>query len=500
MPKKYDIIIIGAGHNGLTTAAYLSKAGKSVLVLERRTMIGGMCTVDDQPVGSLLLGGCLRPDIIRDLRLARFGYEASPRSGKQELIAPLEGSSRLVLSDDVARTAESIAALSRPDAARWLEFVRFMDKAASFLQAAYKTPMPRLPKIPLMDGLPLAQLGLKLRGMGAQDMYRVIRMLPMTAREFLDDWFESDPLKACIASLGIHNANLGVLSAGTAFNLLHQYFLRGGWAQPQTGDMLARLPGILSAAAQAYGAETRSGAEVARINVTDGIATGVTLANGDVIDSALVISALDPRRTLLSLVTPEHLDPEMVWKLQNIKMRGVTAKVYLELDGEAGLPGSMVVAPSLNYLERAYDAAKYGQISEKPYLEITSAGSLVSVHMQFAPYFLKGRVWDAATRASLEKLVVDILAEQVPGLNHRIQKVSSITPLDLENTYALTEGDLHHGQLLLEQFFFLRPLPGWSQHKTPITGLFLCGSGVHGGGGVSGIPGRNAARQVLKNG
>lgn len=502
MPKKFDIIIIGAGHNGLTAAAYLAKAGRSVLVLERRTSHGGMCTAENLPTGSLLLGGSLRPDIIRDLNLPRFGLlpdaESSSSRGKPGLISHLSTARRLVLSGDVARTAKSIAAISVVDAGQWPGFIRFMDKAAVFLEAAYRTPMPRLPDFPLADGMQLAQLGLKLRGMGAQDMYKIIRMLPMTAQEFLDDWFESDQLKAMIASLGIHNANLGVMSAGSAYNLLHQYFVRGGWAQPHTDGALARLPVALAAAAQAHGAEIRTGADVTSILVKDGKTTGVVLATGEEINVSIVVSSADPKRTLLSLVSPEHLDPEIIRKLQNIKMRGVTAMVFLEMDGDAGLPGTTVIAPSLNYLERAYDAAKYGRISENPYLEVTAAGNLISIHMQFAPYLLRNGVWDDSTRINLEKLVVDTLTAQIPEIKSRIQRLSSITPLDLENTYALTEGDPHHGQLLLEQFFFLRPLPGWSQHKTPVDGLFLCGSGVHGGGGISGIAGRNAARQVLK--
>jgi phytoene dehydrogenase-like protein len=505
MPKKYDIIIVGAGHNGLTAAAYLAKAGKSVLVIEQRSEVGGVCTVDSssggKPSSALLLGGVVRPDIIRDLNLRRFGISqlaaASEKPGRLELTSLLPGKPHLTLSADVVKTVASIAAFSAVDAARWLDFAKFMDRAADFLDAAYKTPMPRLPKFPLSDGFPLAKLAFKLRGLGERDMYKVIRMLPMTAREFLDEWFETDALKALIASLGIHNANLGVMSAGSAYNLLHQYFIRGGWAQP--AGVMAHVPAALATAAKNYGVEIRVSAEVTRILIKNGVATGVRLASGEEIDAASVISSLDPRRTFLSLVTPEHLDPEFVWKTRNIKMRGVTAKVYIHVDGDPGLPpGTLVVAPSLNYLEQAYDAAKYGQISENPYIEVTTSGQVISIHTQFAPYFLKGKVWDASMRAMLEGLALNILTVHFPQLKSSVKTITSITPLDLENNYALTEGDLNHGQLLLEQFFFMRPLAGWSQHRTPIEALYLCGSGVHGGGGVSAIGGRNAAAQVLK--
>jgi len=500
--KTYDALIIGAGHNALVTAAYLARAGKSVLVLERREIIGGVCVTETLAPGlkvdSILSGGFLRPDIVRDLNLTRF-EELQPAPMKTNLVSLLADKRQLSLSSNVSETAEAISPFSKPDAARWAGFVTFMDKAAAFLEAAYATPMPRLPKTPLADGLPLAQLALKLRGLGAKDMYTVIRLLPMTVREFLDEWFESDILKAAIASLGIHNANLGVMSAGSAFNLLHQYLIRGGWGQPLPVHGIAQIPAALAAAARASGVEIRTEAEVTRILVKDGQVTGLLLSNGEELHAPLVISSADPRRTFLTLVAPEHLDPEFVWKVQNIKMRGVTARVHISLDGPSNLPAStFVIAPGLNYLERAYDAAKYGQISEKPYLEVTTSGEIVSIHMQFVPYHLKGATWEAATRDRLETLVIDTLAEYIPDLKTRIKDKKSITPLDMENTYALTEGDPHHGQLMLDQFFFMRPLPGWSNHITPLTGLYLCGSGTHGGGGLSGIPGRNAARQILK--
>ena len=499
--KSYDVLIIGAGHNALVTAGYLARAGKSVLVLERRSLIGGICVseslADGLQVDPVSAGGCLRPDIVRDLDLARFGLP--PASAKSKLVSILPDSRRLVLSGELNETTASIASFSKTDAAKWPGFVAFMDKAAAFLEAAYHTGMPRLPKPALVDGLPLVGLGLKLRGMGARDMYATIRLLPMTVREFLDEWFESDILKAAIASLGIHNGNLGVMSAGSAYNLLHQYLMRGGWGQPQVSGGLGQIPTALEAAARSYGAEIRLNAEVTNILVKDNQASGVLLASGEEIHAGCVISSADPKRTFLKLIAPEYLDPEFVWKVQNIKMRGISAKVHFAMAKPLGLPdGTLVIAPALNYLEQAYDAAKYGQISEKPYLEITKVGQIVSAHMQFAPYHLKGANWDEAARNQLETLVINTLDEYIPSLSSKILKQRSITPLDLESTYALSEGDPQHGQLLLDQFFFMRPLPGWSSHKTPISGLYLCGSGVHGGGGVSGIPGRNAARQVLR--
>lgn len=516
--NRYDVLIIGAGHNGLTAAAYLAKAGKRVLVLEKRPVIGGFCVGEnDAPTLAPFPRGILRPSIVRHLGLERFGLNPSPAS--TDLISLLPGGRQLVLSADTAKTVESIAQFSKTDSARWPAFVRFMQRAAAFLEAAYATPIPRLPKFSLSEGLPLAQLALKLRALGPKDMHNIIRLLPMSAKEFLDEWFESDVLKAALAALGIHNANLGVLSAGSAYNLLHQYLIRGGsspersaggWGQPAVDSR--QVIAALESAAKAYGAEIRVNAEVERITVENDRVTGLRLTTGEHLSASSVLSSADPKTTFLRLVTPEPLDPEFVWQAQRIKMRGVSAKLQLTLAPSASPLESVhtsasssvfIIAPSLVYLERAYDAAKYGQISQSPYLELTPSASsgfkpVLNVHVQFAPYFLKNSGWDDSTRTTLEQTVLKTLGEYIPNLKSSIENLKSLTPLDLETAFSLTEGDPHHGQLMLDQFFFMRPIPGYANHKTPIAGLYLCGSGTHGGGGVSGIPGRNAAKAVLK--
>ena len=509
--KTYDAIIIGAGHNGLVSAAYLAKAGKKVLVLERREMPGGTLVTEefDGFKADMLQSGTLRPDIIRSLDLHRFpgpprsgagGLKPEPATTKSTFLSLLPGSDNLVLDADPAKAAESIKRFSPKDAARWPDFLAFMDKATFFLDAAYRTPMPRLPKPDsLSEGLPLAQLGLKLRFMGRKDMLNIIRALPMTAVEFVEEWFESEQLKAAVASLGIHGVTLGVMSAGTTFNLIHNWLNRGGLAHQHIGQA-GKVTGALVEAAKAYGAEIRLNAEVASIKVEHGRATGVVLANGEEITASTVISATDPKRTFLSLVGPMELPPTFVWNVQSIKMRGSVAKVHL---GVESLPDGMMpfttyaIAPSLRYLEKAYDAAKYGEFSEKPYLEVTTTENVVSVHFQFAPYELKNGNWKGE-RGKIETLAVDTLAEHFPDLKSKVKSLKSLTPLDLEETYSPTEGDLNHGQIMLDQFLFMRPIPGWSNHKTPIEGLYLCGSGVHAGGGVSGTSGRNAAKVVLK--
>jgi phytoene dehydrogenase-like protein len=501
-----DILVVGAGHNGLVTAAYLAKAGKSVLVLERRDVPGGQLAARPlfgagSDTQSLHPGGSLRPDIVRDLNLARHGLTAEAAQEPAYWSAlPDGGALRLTASSSDMATLDSIRALSPRDAERWPEFVAFMNSAAGFLDAAYRTPMPLLPKIEWKsEALPLASLAFKLRGLGGKDMFRVVRSLSMSAVEFTEEWFEAEPLKAAIGALSIHGVTLGSMSAGTGYTLIHHWLNRGGLAHRATSGAMQRITEALASALRASGGHLRTSAGVAQILVDRQRVTGVRLTNGEEINAQVVISAADPRHTLLGLVGAAELPPEFVWHTQSIKMRGSVAKVHVLTDGQHGLhDGTLVVAPTLKYLERAYDAAKYGEISQQPYLEVTTKGNTVSIHFQFAPYRLRQGDW-ITERATVERLAIDTLAARYPGFRNSVREVSSVTPLDLEQDWGLTEGDLNHGQLILDQLFFMRPMPGWSNHRTPVNGLFLCGSGVHGGGGISGASGRNAARQVLKS-
>ncbi len=501
--RDYDVIVIGAGLNGLVAATYLAKAGKHVLVLERRAIAGGQVvteTFDDGfTVDSLHAGGRLRPDIVRDLELTR--HRLPPDNKDKPVYWSLlpEGKRlRLVADGNDAATLASIRELSTNDAARWPEFVAFMHKAAAFLDAAYRTPMPRLPPT-LENGMPLAKLAWKLRRLGGKDMFKVIRAMSMSTLELTEEWFESEPLRAAIAAVGIHGSTIGAMSAGGGYTLMHNWLNRGGLAHSQVAGGMGRIADALVTAFEAHGGELRTSTGVARILVDRQQVTGVRLDSGAEIPSHAVFSAADPRHTLLSLVGAVELPPEFVWHTQSIKMRGSVAKVHLHTDGSHGLPrGTLAIAPSLKYLERAFDAAKYGEVSAQPYLEVTSSGNVVSINFQFAPYTLRTTDWSGA-RAQVEQLAIETLAAHFPALKDSIKQVKSIIPPDLETAYGLTEGDLNHGQLILDQMFFMRPMPGWSNHRTPIDGLMLCGSGVHGGGGISGASGRNAAREWLDN-
>ncbi|NUQ84378.1 MAG: NAD(P)/FAD-dependent oxidoreductase [Anaerolineales bacterium] len=495
MTNSYDFIIIGAGHNGLVAAAYRAKRGKKVLVLERRAVVGGTVVTelfgDGFTVDSVQTGGYLRPHIIKDLKLGLDTSGTSTRSTRPPFISLQPDGNHLILN------AEAIKCFSEKDAARWGDFVRFMDKAAYILDVAYETVMPRLPKdFSLREGYGLLELGLELRLAGRRDMVNFIRALPMTAQELLEEYFESEPLKAALAALAIHGHTLGPMEAGTGYTLIHNWLNRGGLAHVNVGRA-GEITKALANAVKSFGGEIRTGAEVERIQVDTYTCKGVVLKSGEEISADTVISAVDPKRTLLNLVGAPNLPPEFVWKVQSIKMRGSVAKIHLLTDGSHGIPeGTLVVAPSIKYLEKAYDAAKYGEISEKPYLEITTSGNVVSIHFQFAPYHLKHGTWNLK-HETLKDLAINTLAAYFPNLQSRITNYHIITPLDLEQTYGLTEGDLNHGQLMLDQFLFMRPIPGWSNHRTPIDNLYLCGSGVHGGGGVSGAAGRNVVK-VLK--
>jgi phytoene dehydrogenase-like protein len=488
--NNYNTIVIGAGHNGLVAAAYLAKRGKKVLVLERRAIIGGSVVTETIGEGftvdSVQTGGSLRPDIIKHLKLSLPAPTEKP-----DLISLQPDGNHLILN------AESIGRFSEKDAARWPEFVRFMDKAANLLDIAYSTIMPRLPKnMSLSEGYGLMELGLDLRLAGRTDMLNFIRALPMNAQELLEEYFESEIVKAAIAAVAIHGVTLGPMSAGTGYTLIHNWLNRGGLAHVNVGKA-GEITLALANAVKAYGGEIRCDSEVKRIQVDTYTCNGVVLASGEEISAGTVISAVDPRRTFLSLVGSMNLPPEFVWNVQSIKMRGSVAKIHLLTGGNHGIPeGTLVLAPSIKYLEKAYDAAKYGEISEHPYLEVTTSGKAVSVHFQFAPYKLKSSDWKVE-RGKIEKVAIGILSGYFPNLQSQISSLQTTTPPDLEQTYALTEGDINHGQLMLDQFLFMRPIPGWSNHRTPIDNLYLCGSGVHGGGGVSGAAGRNVVK-VLK--
>lgn len=525
MSNHYDAIIIGAGHNGLVTAAYLAKAGLQVLVLERRNIVGGIAVTEELFPG-FRFNTCaqgvdwLTPIIVSDLDLARHGLEML--WADSTAFTPLPDGRYLRLWRDVRKTAEEISRLSTADAEKWPAFCRQVAQMTRFLRQAYMMPPPQVTSDDLTALMPAAKLGLSLRRLGGDDMVELLRTLPMSVAEFLDDWFETSVLQGTLGASGVTNIMQGPQSAGTAFVFLHHHIgsdqgvfrspglVRGG---------IGNLTEALAASVRQHGAEIRTEAEVAQVNIANGRVAGVTLANGEEITARRVISSADPKRTFLGLVDPLHLEPRFLRKVQNIKFRGASARVHLALDilpdftarpDDGALRGVLSISPDLDYLERAYDDAKYGRISANPYLEVVipslsdpslaPAGKhVMSIAVQYAPYRLRDRAWDDAQREVLGNHVVDTLTKYAPNIKDIILHRQVLTPLDLEQKFGLTEGNLNHGEMMLDQLLFMRPVPGWSNYRTPIESLYLCGAGAHPGGGVTGAPGYNAARVVLKD-
>ena len=531
MTQTYDAIIIGGGHNGLVTAAYLAQAGRKVLVLERRPVVGGAAVTEEYAGApgfkfSACAGGAgnLLPQVVRDLGLHAHGLEIVRPADAPAVFAPQPDGRALTLWPDTARSAREIEAFSKNDAARYPEFVEMLDKVSALVRGLMTAVPPALPEIGRGDWMELLRLFGPARRLGKKHLHNTLRLLPMPVADLLDEWFEADALRGIVAARGVTGINWGPRAAGTAYTLLYAWAAGGGGlggGGTVRGGMGA-LTQAIAAAAQGFGAEIRTGAEVAHILVPNGHAAGVALASGEEISAGAVISNADPRTTFFRLLDPGRLDPDFVWGARNIKYRGCGARVHLALDelpqftalggadaDPAGLRGQILIAPGVDYLERAYDEGKYGGFSHSPMLDV-SIPSLndpglappgkhtLSVYMQYAPYQLRGTDWEAQ-REALGDVVVDTLAQYAPNLKSAIRFRKVLTPLDLESIYGLPEGNPNHGEMTLDQFLHMRPVGGWAQYRTPVPGLYLCGAGTHPGGGVTGANGYNAARVVMRN-
>jgi phytoene dehydrogenase-like protein len=522
MAETRDVVIIGGGHNGLVTAFYLAKAGFKPLVLERRTQTGGAAITDEFSPGfrcSTLAhtAGPLLPEIERDMQLARHGLKlVKPEIG----VTALSPDGRaLMLYNDTPRAAQEIGKFSTKDAMSYPAFQQALEKIGRVIGDALKLAPPNIDDPSRADLWAMLQTGRALRKLGKKDMYRLLRWGPMAVADLVAEFFETELLRAVVAARGIFGTALGPWSAGSSLVLL----IRAAGDSHPAGAASFAVGGIgaitqaMTAAAKEAGAEIRTGAEVKEVRVKDGAASGVILASGEEISAKAVISNADPRRTLLKLVDPTHLSPDFVMKLQNIRMPGTVAKVNLALSAlpkftaisdDAALRGRIHIGPEIDYLERAFDASKYGTFSDHPYLEVTipslsdpslaPAGKhVMSVYMQYAPFKLKNTDWESQ-RANLGETVVKTLAEYAPNLPALVEDGQIITPKDLEETYGLTGGHIFHGELALDQFFTMRPLLDWARYNTPIANLYLCGSGTHPGAGLTGGSGANAAREILK--
>jgi len=524
MTDKYDAIIIGGGHNGLVNGAYLARAGKKVLVLERRHLVGGATVTEEIFPGFKFtvfsyVVSILRPEIIRDLELPRHGLTILPL---ESTLTPLPNGDYLYRDADHYRTLRDIARHSARDAEAYEEYSRemyFMAKAVKYILGVIPPdPTTLNPK----DLLGLAGVGRHFLGLDEEKLYTLTKLMTMGAADFLDQWFESDPLKATLSASGIIGTYLGPRSPGTAYVLLHHYmgeidgaFRAWGFQKGGTGAIAETI----ASAARAQGVEIQTEASVAQVRVKNGRATGVVLENGDEYRADLVVSSLDPKLTFLQLVDQAHLPEDLVTAIRNFNIRGSSAKVNLALDAApdlacmpgkgAHLRGAISISPSIDYLERAYDDAKYGDFSRRPYIDMIIPSMIdpdmappgkhvMSCFVQYAPYRLREGNWDDK-REALGDTVVDTLAEYIPNLKDIILHRQVMTPLDIERTTGLSQGNIFQGELSLSQLFFLRPAAGWAKYRTPIKNYYQCGSGTHPGGGITGAPGRLAALEILKD-
>jgi phytoene dehydrogenase-like protein len=522
--NKYDAIIIGGGHNGLVNAAYLAKSGKKVLVLERRHLVGGATVTEEVFPGFKFsvfsyVVSILRPEIIRDLNLPKHGLTILPL---ESTLTPLPNGDYLYRDGDHFRTLRDIARHSPRDAAAYDDYARWMYHMAKAVKYMLGVIPPDPTTLNPKDLGGLAGLGKHFMGLGAEQLYLLGKLMTMSSADFLEEWFESDPLKATMAASGIIGTFLGPRSPGTAYVLLHHYmgeidgsFRAWGFQKGGTGAIAETI----ASAARSLGVEIRLNAPVQRILMKNGRASGVLMQNGDELEAKYVVSSLDPKRTFLDLVEPGHLPEEQLAYIRKFNIRGSSGKVNLALDAAPNLAcmpgegphlrGAISISPSIDYLERAYDDAKYGNFSQKPYIDMIIPSMIdpdmappgkhvMSCFVQYAPYKLREGTWEEK-REAFGDAVIDTLSEYIPNLKDIILYRQVMTPWDIEQVTGLSQGNIFQGELSLSQLFFLRPAPGLAQYRTPIKGYWQCGSGTHPGGGITGAPGRLAALEILKD-
>jgi phytoene dehydrogenase-like protein len=543
---KYDAIVIGGGHNGLTCAAYLARAGRKVVVLERRHVLGGAAVTEEVFPGFKFsvcsyVVSLLRPEIIRELDLPRHGMELLPLDGT---FTPMPSGDYLWRVNDHDKTRREIARHSRLDAEAYDEYGRAMIEMGRFAKPILGMQPPDPTSLDPRGLLELLSIGKRFRGMRGHDRINQVQLLTMSAADFLDQWFETDVLKATMSASGIIGTFQGVRSPGTAYVLLHHYmgeidgaFRSWGLSRGGTGAVSESI----ASAARAFGAEIRTESPVARILTKNGRATGVALGNGDELSANVVVSSVDPNLTFMKFMDQRDLPAEFVQAVRRYKYRGSSGKVNLALDALPDftclpgpgrhLRGAVSISPGIDYMERAYDEAKYGRFSSRPYMDMVIPSltdpsvappgkHVMSCFVQYAPYELNtaggppsldsigpssgetssvknGLAWDQQ-REAFGDAVINTIAEYAPNIKDIILHRQVLTPLDIERTFGLTEGNIFQGELTLEQLFFLRPVPGWAEYATPIDRLYMCGSATHPGGGIMGAPGKNAARRILK--
>ena len=530
---RYDAIVIGGGHNGLVAAAYLARAGRKVVVLERRPLVGGAAVTEEIVPGFKFsvfsyVVSLLRPEIIRDLELPRHGLQILPL---ESTVTPLDDGDYLAGWADGDETRREIARHSSRDAEAASQFGRLMHHMAMAVKPILAMVPPDPASLAPSDLRGLLKLGTHFRSLGADRFHALYKLMTMSSADYLDEWYEFDPLKATKSASGIIGTFLGPRSPGSAYVLLHHYmgeidgaFRAWGFQKGGTGAISESI----ASAARALGAEIRTDAAVARVLVKDGRATGVALANGDEISAPVVVSGLDPRRTFIDLVEAKELPDDLVTSIRHYRFRGSSGKVNLALDAlpdftclrgkgpyaspllANALRGAISISPSVEYLERAYDDAKYGEFSRNPYMDVVIPSMIdpgmappgkhvMSVFVQYAPYQVNGG-WTDAKRDAFGDAVIDTLERYAPNIKSIIRHRQVLTPADIEQITGLSEGNIFQGELALHQLFFLRPAPAWAKYRTPVRGYWQCGAGTHPGGGIMGASGRLAALEIVGSG
>ncbi len=511
MGQHYDVIVIGGGHNGLVNAAYLAKAGKKVVVLERRHVLGG-AAVTEEIIPGFLFSECsyvvslLRPEIIRELDLPRHGLEILPLDGT---FSPMPSGDYLWRVNDHAKSIRDIRRHSRLDAEAYDEFSKMMTPMCRFVKPMLSMIPPDPTTLNPKDLKQLHFLLQRFRELSSDERYTLVQLMTMSSADFLDQWFETDVLKATMSASGIIGTFLGIRSPGTAYVLLHHYISRGG-----TGA----ISNAIADAAREAGVEIRTKAPVGKILVKNGRACGVALQDGEELSAHIVSSSVDPHLTFERFLEPSELPADFLEGVRRYKFRGSSGKVNLALDAlpnfkclpgpGAHLRGAISISPSMEYMERAYDDAKYGHFSRKPYIDMVIPSltdpsvappgkHVLSCFVQYAPYKLAQGTWDDQKQAFGDN-VINTIAEYAPNIKDIIVGRQVLTPLDLEREFGLTQGNIFQGELSLEQLFFLRPVAGWAYYRTPIHNLYMCGSATHPGGGIMGANGRIASQVILK--
>ena len=528
MPKQtYDAIVVGAGHNGLTAAAYLARSGFSTLVLERREIVGGCCVTEEISPGCRVsttsyIASMLRPEIIRDLRLGEFGLRMVACDPAIQVAFP---DGRVVpWWANRARAVAEFRKYSPKDAERFVIIDDRLKKLARYLQPFFLEPPPQVERGSWQGWSDLFRVGKRFRGISNGDISQLISFLTGSLGEFLDHNYESETLKTLFLANNVYGKHGGPYQPGSALGLLF-HLLSGGTEEIQGfyGHVIGGMGAItqaMAASAQKFGAEIRTHSPVAQIDSRHGQVRGVVLEDGTEIRSRMVLSNADPKRTFLKMLPSSELPGEFLDAVSAIKMDGPCAKVNLVLSEEPRFTGTpstytplertfYTLVPSLEFAERCYDKAKFGEIPEELWVDCVVSSNaddslappgkhILTCFVQYVPYGLRHGTWDEK-RELLGDRVVKKIAEHAPNVPNAILARQVLTPLDLERTYGLTEGNIFHGDLRLEQLFFMRPVPGWSQYRTPIAGLYLCGAGAHPGGGVTGAPGHNAAHQAIRD-